>query len=84
MRRLSALTFMALAVCLLAQPAKEADRFARWEKEVAAIEKRQADKPPEKGEVVFAGSSTIRLWDIAKSFPDRRPTAASAAPRFAT
>jgi lysophospholipase L1-like esterase len=47
------------------------DRFARWEKEVAGIEKRLADKPPPRRAVVFAGSSSIRLWDVAKSFPGR-------------
>jgi lysophospholipase L1-like esterase len=45
-------------------------RFARWEKEVQAIERRLAADPPKKGGVVFAGSSSIRLWDVPKSFPD--------------
>jgi hypothetical protein len=45
-------------------------KFLRWEREVAGIEKRLADRPPAKGGVVFAGSSSIRLWDVAKSFPD--------------
>jgi lysophospholipase L1-like esterase len=63
-----------LTVSVLGQSAKDADRFARWEKEVAAIEKRQVEKPPEKGGIVFAGSSTIRLWDLAKSFPDWKAT----------
>lgn len=53
-----------------AQPEKPADRFARWEKEVAAIEKRLAEKPPKPGCVIFAGSSSIRLWNLDKSFPD--------------
>jgi lysophospholipase L1-like esterase len=52
------------------EPGKDAGRFARWEKEVAAIEKRLAEKPPKPGCVVFAGSSTIRLWNLDKSFPD--------------
>lgn len=47
-----------------------ADRAAKWEKEVAAIEKRLAADPPKPGGVVFAGSSSIRLWDLKKSFPD--------------
>ncbi len=46
------------------------DRAAKWEKEIAGIEKRQADKPPEKGAVLFAGASSIRLWDLGKSFPE--------------
>ncbi|HEY2783707.1 MAG TPA: GDSL-type esterase/lipase family protein [Fimbriiglobus sp.] len=47
-----------------------ADPFAKWEKEVSAIEKRLKESPPKKGGIVFAGSSTIRLWNLKKSFPD--------------
>lgn len=54
------------------QATKEADRIKRWEKDIAAIEERQMQKPPVKGGIIFAGSSTIRLWDLAKSFPDRK------------
>lgn len=43
--------------------------FLRWEKEVAGIEKRLAASPPEPGGVVFAGSSSIRLWKLADNFP---------------
>lgn len=46
-------------------------KFLRWEGEIRGIEKRLADKPPAKGGVVFAGSSSVRLWDVAKSFPDQ-------------
>src|SRR5215218_3408937 len=74
MRRLTALLALVFTVIALAQPAKEADRAAKWEKEVAAIEKRQAEKPPAKGGIVFAGSSSVRLWDLAKSFPDWNAT----------
>lgn len=45
-------------------------KYLRWEGEIRGIEKRLAEKPPAKGGVVFAGSSSIRLWDVAKSFPD--------------
>ena len=74
MRRLTALLFLATTVALAAQPAKTTDRAARWEKDVVAVEGRHAEKPPEKGGVVFAGSSTIRLWDLGKSFPDWKAT----------
>jgi GDSL-like Lipase/Acylhydrolase family len=57
-----------------AQPAYEPERAKKWEKEIAAIEKRQAESPPEKGGIVFAGSSTVRLWDVAKAFPDWKVT----------
>lgn len=47
-----------------------ADRAAEWEKEVAAVEARLAGEKPAAGGVVFAGSSSIRLWDLKASFPD--------------
>ena len=45
------------------------DDFSRWEKDIAAFERRDRDPPPPKDAVVFVGSSSIRLWDLAKSFP---------------
>src|SRR6516162_96725 len=42
--------------------------FEKWEKEIAAIEKKHADAKP--CGVAFVGSSTIRFWDVKKSFPD--------------
>jgi hypothetical protein len=42
--------------------------FEKWEKEIAAIEKKHAGAKP--GGIAFVGSSTIRLWDVKKSFPD--------------
>jgi lysophospholipase L1-like esterase len=62
---------LALAL-VVAQP--PADPFAKWEKEVAGIEKRLAANPPKPGGVLFAGSSTIRLWDTKAAFPDLAPT----------
>jgi lysophospholipase L1-like esterase len=43
--------------------------FERWEKDIRAIEQRDREKLPPKDAVLFAGSSSIRLWDVAKSFP---------------
>lgn len=51
-----------------APPVIPADRAARWEKEVAAIEKRRPSPPP-KDAVLFLGSSSIRLWDTKAAFP---------------
>lgn len=61
-----------LAVVLAAFLSTERMRPLRWEREVAGIEKRLAANPPAKGGVVFAGSSSIRLWDLKKSFPDQQ------------
>ena len=40
----------------------------KWAKEMAAFEE-QDRKDPAVGGVVFVGSSSIRLWDLKKSFP---------------
>jgi lysophospholipase L1-like esterase len=45
------------------------DPFARWGKDIAAIEKRLAANPPKPGGVFFVGSSSIVKWDLKKSFP---------------
>ena len=42
----------------------------RWEKQIAAFEAADKASPPPKGEIVFAGSSTIHHWDTVATFPD--------------
>jgi lysophospholipase L1-like esterase len=42
---------------------------SRWEKDIAVFEQRDRQKPPPKDAAVFVGSSSIRLWDLGKSFP---------------
>jgi lysophospholipase L1-like esterase len=49
--------------------AQDKPNFARWEKAIAAFEKQDQEKPPPKNAVLFAGSSSIRLWNLPKSFP---------------
>lgn len=45
----------------------------KWEKEIAAFERDDAERPKEKGGIVFVGSSSIRLWKtLATDFPDHR------------
>ncbi|QEL13443.1 GDSL-type esterase/lipase family protein [Limnoglobus roseus] len=61
-----------LTVTLTAILATETMRPLRWEKEVAGIEKRIAGEHHAEGGVVFAGSSSIRLWNLTKSFPDQK------------
>jgi len=48
----------------------DARDFGRWEKEIAAFETKDATAPPPKDAILFAGSSSIRLWNVKKSFPD--------------
>ena len=42
----------------------------RWEPTMKAFEEEARKTPPAPGQVVFFGSSTIRMWDLAASFPD--------------
>ena len=63
---------LAAAVQPPVAPAPRAvDPFARWEKSIAAIEKRLQANPPAPGGVFFAGSSSIVLWDLKKWFPGK-------------
>jgi lysophospholipase L1-like esterase len=41
----------------------------RWEGEIAAIERRFAARATPQADVVFVGSSSIRRWNVATSFP---------------
>ena len=59
------LAFLALSTPLLA--AEPADK---WEKAIADFEAQDRQSPPPKNAILFVGSSSIRLWDLNKSFPD--------------
>jgi lysophospholipase L1-like esterase len=70
--RRALLGLLVLTAGLLVRQGRAEDRpdFARWEKEVAAFEQQDKDSPPPEHAVLFVGSSSIRRWDLAKSFPD--------------
>lgn len=59
-----------LALFIGVAPALAQQAVDRWEKDIAAFEAADRQSPPPKGEIVFVGSSTIRLWDLAVAFPD--------------
>ena len=42
----------------------------KWESQIAEFEKADEKTPPQPGGIVAVGSSSIRLWDFEKSFPD--------------
>lgn len=42
---------------------------AKWEKDIARFEVMDKEKPQKKGQIVFVGSSSIRMWKLDKSFP---------------
>ena len=64
----SCLGLSSLLIVACALPA--AAQTDRWEKDVAPFEAADLASPPPKGEILFIGSSTIRLWDLKASFPD--------------
>jgi lysophospholipase L1-like esterase len=43
--------------------------FGRFAGEIEAFDKADAENPPEKGGIVFTGSSSIRLLNLTKVFP---------------
>lgn len=51
-------------------PAPKKNDPTKWEKDIAAFEAADAKAAPKKGQVLFVGSSSIRLWNLKKSFPD--------------
>ena len=60
-----AATFLALLAPLRAQ-----EKPDKWEKDIAAFEAHDKASPPPQNEIVFVGSSTIRMWKTAEAFPD--------------
>jgi lysophospholipase L1-like esterase len=45
---------------------------ARWEKEMEAFAAKDEESPFAPGGILFAGSSSIRLWEVEKAFPEYR------------
>ena len=64
------LTVAGLLLAAAAAAAGQTPPAERFQKEIAAFEAADKASPPPKGEIVFVGSSTIRLWDTAAAFPD--------------
>ncbi len=60
-----------LLVCGVTVSAEKPSRFAKWEKAIQQFEKQDKASPPPKNAILFVGSSSIRLWNLKKSFPDR-------------
>jgi lysophospholipase L1-like esterase len=63
------LTVWTIVCALAVQPAVPARQADQWAKDMAAFEQRDAQKPPAPGGIVFVGSSSIRLWNLERSFP---------------
>ena len=62
--------FLAL-ICVISLGAQVARSDPdRWESAIQAFEAREQAEASPRGGIVFIGSSSIRSWDLAKSFPD--------------
>lgn len=57
-----------LAFCLLFQGNIQAER--PWASKMESFEKADIETPPVPGGVVFVGSSSIRMWNLEKWFPN--------------
>ncbi|QJE96183.1 GDSL-type esterase/lipase family protein [Luteolibacter luteus] len=68
-KRLLFTLLVALSGPLFAAPDPSPERFA---KEIEAFDAADTKSPPEKGGIVFTGSSSIRLLNIPKYFPDSK------------
>jgi lysophospholipase L1-like esterase len=66
------LLFVALGLfaSVLLVPAPAAAQGGGWEPAIAAFEASDRSSPPPTGEIVFVGSSSIRLWDAQRYFPN--------------
>ncbi len=73
LRRLSLVLAVALPLFYGRADEPTVSRFAKWEKEISAFEAKDRDQPPEKGGILFIGSSSIRMWKtLAEDFPKHR------------
>jgi putative heme-binding domain-containing protein len=62
--------FLGTAALLSAEyRAEDRPRSVPWEKDIAAFERQDKANSPPKNAILFVGSSSIRLWDLNKSFP---------------
>ena len=73
--RMKSMLWTCLAVLALCSKsslvcAQEKSPSAKYEKEIAAFEKKDKEAPPPQEGILFVGSSTIRLWKLDKSFPE--------------
>ncbi|QDS98018.1 SGNH/GDSL hydrolase family protein [Adhaeretor mobilis] len=69
------LTSLALLLAVSIATAESPTKSARWAKAMETFAAEDAKHPTDPGGVVFVGSSSIRLWDLPKSFPDLKPPA---------
>src|SRR5882724_9222547 len=69
---LAAVLLLAAQTLAVGAETNSVHNFDKWEKEIAAYERKDATNPPPKGAMVFIGSSTIARWKtLQQDFPDQ-------------
>lgn len=64
--------FWIICACLAPMPCTGDDSpSSRWEESIQRFEESDREQPPPASGILFVGSSSIRMWDVAASFPDR-------------
>lgn len=71
MKRLIALPALLCTALLIASSAYAEKPESRWTGSIEAFETQDAKEPFAKNGIVFVGSSSIRMWDTDRSFPER-------------
>ncbi|QDV20379.1 GDSL-like Lipase/Acylhydrolase [Gimesia panareensis] len=66
---LALLTALALNTTVFAAE-KSKHNFARWENSISQFEKQDQQQGVQAGGILFVGSSSIRMWDLKKYYPD--------------
>jgi lysophospholipase L1-like esterase len=66
---IAAFALCALAGLALAQETENS--HTQWEKAISDFEAQDKEHPVAPGGILFLGSSSIRMWDLEKSFPGR-------------
>lgn len=57
-------------VCATSGSLFAADAPSKWEADIAKFEQQDAEMPPAKGQNLFVGSSSVRMWKLKESFPE--------------
>ena len=60
-----------LLISTIASATADNAAFAKWEGDIAAIEAKIKSGESPQGSILFVGSSSIRLWNLKESFPER-------------
>ncbi len=67
--RIPACAWFTVHLLALLAPAAQFPAPDRWEKDIAAFEAADKAAAPPRNAILFVGSSSIRLWDLPRSFP---------------